>query len=194
LSNILHFSNWQKFKIKVYYYDRITLEGYSGNSSYVDFNMPIEITQTQEKTQLISMDGEIRNFNHGWRVTMSLIFKIVTQEIYDNLETILDGMNSIEANGHPLAFSIMLPIEPKNEAIGRTHYHQIDNMLLNGEISFNDIIKNLTVGQTTEIKLIKDNCYPRLQVWKPNYIYSITLDPTGEELVDDDGNVLTRIV
>ena len=60
MSNILHFSNWQKFKIKVYYYDRITLEGYSGNSSYVDFNMPIEITQTQEKTQLISMDGELQ--------------------------------------------------------------------------------------------------------------------------------------
>jgi hypothetical protein len=97
VSFIPHFNNWQKYSLRVYYYDRVTSTGYSGTDTWIEFNAPIKITWKQEKTRLSSMDGELRDFNEGWRPYITLQFNIVTQEMYDNILLILDGISKIES-------------------------------------------------------------------------------------------------
>ena len=190
MSFIPHFNNWQKYSLRVYYYDRVNSIGYSGNDDWIEFEAPIKITWKQEKTRLSSMDGELRDFNEGWRPYVTLQFNIVTQEMYDNILKILDGISIIESEGNPLAFNIHLT---SYSSSGDSNIQEVANFLLDGDISFIDIIQNLTVGQSTEIKLIKDNMYTNLQTWKPTFTANKCADEYNDQLIDDSGNSLIKV-
>ena len=192
MSFIPHFNNWQKYSLRVYYYDRVTSTGYSGTDTWIEFEAPIQVTWKQEKTRLSSMDGEIRDFNEGWRGYVKLSFSTVTQELYDNIEIILEGISRIESEGHPLGFSIRLPSENVTDPTN-VIYSKMDNLLLDGDISFVDIIQNLAVGQTTEINLIKDFLHTNLQTWKPTFTASKCADEYNDQLIDDSGNSLIKV-